>query len=356
MFEWHVGSVRLFEWAAILLSLGLLYVGTVVLNYALTALVAVGRRVLRRETGDRKGSVLPFPVRLLLMALAGRWLFATLPVSLMVREFLSTTVALVAIVTMAWLLVLANGVLERAVCRRIPRANVAAGVSVVRVGRRLLDLLVIFAAILAALRRFGVNPTPVLAGLGVGGIAIALAAQKTLENVIAGASLIFDQALRVGDSLKLGDIQGTVDHIGLRSTRIRTLDRTIVSVPNGQVANMSLEIMSSRDRFWFHPTVGLRYETSGDQLQVILNGIRSLLAAHPGVEDDSIRVRFVRLGAFSLDIEVFAYVFAPDWTGFLELQEQLLLQILDVVSGAGASIAFPSQTMYVERASIAETA
>src|SRR5262249_39613313 len=157
--------------------------------------------------------------------------------------------SLITIVTLAWLLIVVNGVIERAVCRRIPSANLAAGVSVVRVGRRILDVLVIFAGVLAALRRFGVNPTPVLAGLGVGGIAIALAAQKTLENVIAGASLIFDQALRVGDALKIGEIQGTVDHIGLRSTRIRTLDRTIVTVPNGQVANMSLEILSARDRF-----------------------------------------------------------------------------------------------------------
>jgi MscS family membrane protein len=265
-------------------------------------------------------------------------------------------VSLVAISTVAWLLILVNGVIQRAVCRRIPPGNFAAGVSVVRVGRRVLDVLVIFGAVLATLRRFGVNPTPVLAGLGVGGIAIALAAQKTLENVIAGASLIFDQALRVGDAMKLGDVQGTVDHIGLRSTRIRTLDRTIVTVPNGQVANMSLEILSARDRYRFQPVVGLRYETTPGQLQEVLTGIRALLAAYPAVQDESIRVRFIRLGAFSLDVEVFAYLFAADWPHFLEMQEDLLLQILAVVSTAGTSIAFPSQTMYVERAPIAETA
>jgi MscS family membrane protein len=356
LFEWEVGHVRLFEWVAIVVALGLLYVGTVVLNYILTALVGIGRRLSRRGTAEERGSVLPIPLRLLLMTLAARWLFGMLPVSLMIREFLSTAATLVAIVTLTWLLIRINGAIEHVVCRRIPPANLASGVSVVRVGRRVLDLLVILGGILAALRRFGINPTPVLAGLGVGGIAIALAAQRTLENIIAGASLIFDQALRVGDSLKLGEVQGTVDHIGLRSTRIRTLDRTIVSVPNGQVANMSLEILSARDRFRFQPLIGLRYETTADQLQEILNGIRALLAAHPAVQDDSIRVRFIRLGAFSLDIEVFAYLFARDWANFLEVQEQLLLQILGVVSGAGASIAFPSQTMYVERASIAESA
>jgi MscS family membrane protein len=354
LFEWEVGHVRLFEWVAILFALAALYLATVLLNRLLTALVALTRRVLRRETSS--GAVLPVPVRLLLILIAARVLFGNLPVSLLVRQFLATAGSLVTIAVVAWLLIRLNGVIERAVCRRIPPANLAAGISLVRVGRRLLDLLAIFAALLAALRHFGVNPTPVLAGLGVGGIAIALAAQKTLENVIAGASLIFDQAVRVGDALKIGDVSGTVDQIGLRSTRIRTFDRTIVSVPNGQVANMSLEILSVRDRFWFHPMLGLRYETTTDQMQLVLNGIRALLAAHPSVEDDSIRVRFIRLGSFSLDVEIFAYVFAQDWNGFLELQEQLLLQIMGVVSRAGTSIAFPSQTMYVERTTIAETA
>ena len=152
------------------------------------------------------------------------------------------------------------------------------------------------------------DPTPALAGLGVGGIAVALAAQKTLENVIAGASLIFDQAVRVGDVLKMGDVQGTVDHIGLRSTRLRTLDRTIVSVPNSQIANMSLETLSARDKFWFHPVVGVRHETMPQQLHAVVDGIRRLLDEHPSVDRESVRVRFLSLGPFSLDVDVFAYV------------------------------------------------
>ena len=98
------------------------------------------------------------------------------------------------------------------------------------------------------------------------GIAIALAAQKTLENVVGGVSLIFDRALHVGDFLKLGDTLGTVQDIGLRSTRIRTLDRTMVSVPNGQIANVSLENLSLRDKFWFHHILGLRYGTTSSQM------------------------------------------------------------------------------------------
>ena len=135
-----------------------------------------------------------------------------------------------------------------------------------RLVRRFVDLLVIFAGIMGILYYFGVNPTAIIAGLGVGGIAVALAAQKTLENVIGGISLILDKVVLVGDTLRVPAVEGTVEDLGLRSTRIRTSDRTVVSLPNGQVANMTLENLSTRDKFWFHPILALRYGTTPTQL------------------------------------------------------------------------------------------
>jgi len=142
-------------------------------------------------------------------------------------------------------------------------------------------------------------------------------------------------------------VTGTVDHIGLRSTRIRTLDRTVVSIPNSQIANASLETLSARDKFWFHPVVGLRYETTAEQLHAVVEGLRRLLEEQPSIDRQSVRVRFIRLGAFSLDVEVFAYLFASDWDHFLQLQEQLLFGIQEIIDRAGTRIAFPTQTMYV---------
>jgi MscS family membrane protein len=197
------------------------------------------------------------------------------------------------------------------------------------------------------LRYFGFDPTAALAGLGIGGIAVALAAQKTLENVIAGLSLIFDEAVRVGDALKFGETVGTVDYIGLRSTRIRTLDRTILSVPNGQIASAGIETLSARDKFWFHHVVCLRYETTADQMRSVIEGVRALLLAEASVDSDSVRVRFFRLGSFSLDIEVFAYLVAEDWPGFLTIQQDLLLRIMETIEAAGTAVAFPSQTLHI---------
>lgn len=339
----RIAGVRLVEWMAVLLGIPVLYGAMVLLNRFLTPAV-------RRASG--KGmpfgrNVLPVPARLLILAVAGRWLLSMLPLSLLLRQFWNNVASLITIGAAVWLLVLINGEAEAYVYRHLPRSNVAAAASLLRLFRRAVDLLIIFAGLLATLRHFGVDPTPALAGLGVGGIAVALAAQKTLENVIAGASLIFDQAVRVGDVLKMGDTLGTVDQIGLRSTRIRTLDRTVVSVPNSQIANASLETLSARDKYWFHPVVGLRYETTPEQLRAVVDGIRQLLEAHPAADRESVRVRFFRLGTFSLDVEVICYVFAADWNAFLEAQEQLLFSVTEIVRNAGTGIAFPSQTMYV---------
>jgi len=279
-------------------------------------------------------------MRLLILALAIRWTLSRLPLPLLVRQLWSNLSSLLIIVGIVWLLVLLNGEVERFVRRRFPRANLSAAATLLRVGRRVVDVLVVFGGLLALLRYYGVDATPALAGLGVGGIAVALAAQKTLENVIAGASLIFDQAVRVGDSLKIGDVVGTVDHIGLRSTRIRTPDRTIVSIPNGQIANMSLETLSARDMYWFHPLVSIRCDATPREVQTVVDGIRQLLASHPSVQRDSVRVRFVRLGEYSLDIDVFAYVSAGDWNQFLEVQETLLFGVTAVVEAAGTGLAF----------------
>jgi MscS family membrane protein len=290
---------------------------------------------------------LPNPIRLLLIVLLIRWVLSKVSLPLLARQAWSMIATIIAIIASVWLFMLFSQKGEAFFRRQLQRRAQTGAASILRLTRWVGDLLALFVGLLVGLHQFGVSPTAALAGLGVGGIAVALAAQKTLENVIAGVSLIFDQAVRVGDTLKVGDTLGTVDEIGLRSTRIRTLDRTMVNVPNSQIASMSLETLSARDKFWFHPMIGLRYETTPEQLRAVVEGIHKLLAEHPSIDYGSLRVRFLCLGASSLDVEVFAYVFARDWSHFLELQEHLLLRVMEIIAAAGAQIAFPSQTLYM---------
>jgi MscS family membrane protein len=211
----------------------------------------------------------------------------------------------------------------------------------------LIEGLVLFGGLLLILHYFDINITATLAGVGVGGIAIALAAQKTLENVIAGVSLIADEAVHVGDSVSVGEVEGTVVQIGLRSTTIRSIDRRLVSLPNGQMATMRLDTLSARDKFLFRQLVGLVYETTPAQLRSAVAGIRKLLGSHEAVDLGALRVRFVRFDASAVEIEVFTYVVASDWNNFLEIQEELLHGIRDVIQIAGAGVALPSQRLYI---------
>lgn len=354
MITTQVAEIPLFEWVAIFVGMPLLYLLTGVLNRILSLAAGIVRRKLSRNAALPNPRVLRPPFRLLLLAIVIRWLVSKVPLPLLARQFWSTTALMIVVVASMWLLMLLNERGERSLVRR--RRSLSGAASALRLVRRLIDGLILFAGLLFTLHHFGINLTATLAGLGVGGIAVALAAQKTLENVIAGVSLIADQAVRVGDVLNLGDIQGTVEEVGLRSTRIRTVDRTVVSFPNGQIANMRLETLSVRDRFLFHPVVGLRYRTTPTQLRAIMVGFRNLLTDHVNVDSASVRVRFVRFGASSLEVDIFAYLFAHDWNNFLEIQEELLFGIMDTIQKAGAGMAFPTQTLFLAKDTVDEIA
>ena len=153
--------------------------------------------------------------------------------------------------------------------------------------------------------------------------------------------VISDRPVNVGDECRAGEFQGTVEDIGIRSTRIRTLNRTVVSIPNGQLAMMSLENVTLRDRIWFHHTVRLAVQTTAEQLRLVLEGIRRLLAAQTKVDSRSARARFIGFSDWSLDVEIFAYVLESQYTAFLTIQEELLLGVIDVIDASGTSVALP---------------
>ncbi len=341
--NYQLVHVPLYEWIAVVI-VPLAYLLTGLLNRLLGALAGWAHRRLRRDQELPNPRLLPHPVRLLLLAAGIRLLLSSGGLSLIARQFWFNFAAVIAIVACAWLLVLLNGRLERYIRDHLQTRKLHGAATLQRLVRRVIDLVIVVTSLFVLLRHFGVDITAAVAGLGVGGIAIALAAQKTLENVIGGVSLIFDRAVRVGDRFKLGEVEGWVENIGLRSMRVRTLDRTIVNIPNGQLANMSLEVISARDRFWFHPLIALRHETTAEQILTVTRAIRNLLTGRAHVDLD--RVRLLRLGCISIDIDVSAYVTARDWDHFLEIQEELLHAILETLQNAGCQFASPAQNLY----------
>jgi MscS family membrane protein len=337
-------EIALWQWAALpALALGALGLAWLLLRlYALCAALVL-RRPLRPDgflAAARAPALLLLAV--FLFSLGERALGLAVPA----EAVLAKVALVVGFLAFVWL---GFRLLDRGAQRL--RADLlssrgAAAASLVPLGARLAKFALATLALLALAGTLGLNVTGLVAGLGVGGLAVALAGQKTVENLFGGATLLVDQPVRVGDFCRFGDRIGTVEQIGLRSTRVRTLDRTLVTVPNSEFSTLSLENYAARDRIWMRIVIGLRYETSADQLRHVMQELRQLFHDHPQVAAKPARVRFIDFGAYSLDIEVFAYLDTRDYDESLAIREDLLLSIMDVVADAGTSFAFPSQTIY----------
>lgn len=195
----------------------------------------------------------------------------------------------------------------------------------------------------------GVDVTTGLAALGIGGIALALGAQKAIENFVGSIIIVTDQPIRVGDFCRIGDVVGVVESFGLRSTRVRTLDDTVVTFPNGLLASERIENYTLRKKFLLRTTLNLRYETKVDDLKAFLNDLRECLMASEYTSQDKMRVRFVNYGACSLEVEVFCYIYADNYDVFLERKENILFEICSFVEKNNSGFAFPSQTLYLSK-------
>jgi MscS family membrane protein len=219
--------------------------------------------------------------------------------------------------------------------------------SLLPIAGRMAKVLVLAMAVVAVLSELGFSVASLVTGLGIGGLAVALAAQKTVENLFGAVSLGLDQPIREGDFVRIEDVVGTVEKVGLRSTRIRTLDRTLVTLPNGKLSEMRLESFSARDRMRLACDIGIVYGTTAGQMRQVLAGLERVLRSHPRIWPDAVVVRLKQFGASSLDIEVMAWFQTPEWSEFQLIRQEVLLQFMEVVDAAGTSFAFPTRTVHL---------
>jgi len=227
------------------------------------------------------------------------------------------------------------------------RAQGKGGEAIIILMRRLNRIVLMIVGLLCALALFGLNVKTTLAGLGIGGLAIALAAQKSLENLIGGISLLMDKAVRVGDFCQIGDHLGTVEDIGLRSVKLRTPDQNLLVVPNGALAQMQFQNMARRGKLLINQTFLLRIETEVEQLRFVLDHAQGMLEQHPAIEHDTCRVRVMSFAGAAYQLELFAYVKTGDWTQFTTIRQDVILKIAEIVEASGTRFAASTHLAYL---------
>jgi len=284
----------------------------------------------------------------------------------LVDETLKITANLHAIVTSTFdaAIFLATAWLVFVICRTVAETiaasrqmrDLSSEAALLRIGASVTGFLIAVGIIIDGLQALGADLVPLLAGLGIGGLAVALAAQSTIANFIGGLILLSNKPIRVGDFCRYGEDPspdwlriGTIEDINWISTRIRGIDRTLTTIPNAEFANMHIVNLTKRDMRLMRTTLQLRYETTSEQLRYILVKLRELLLQHPKASPEGSRVRMIAYGTYSKDIEIYCYLLCEEQVDFLAIQEDLLLRIEAIITAAGSGFAFPSQTAYLAR-------
>jgi len=288
------------------------------------------------------------PIRVLWFSLFMQLFVPALALPAQVNAYVRNLLAALLIAVLFWCLLKLVDVVAEVIKKRLALKEGDSANTLIQSTSQLVKGLIFVLGVLSLLSHFGYPVTSMLAGLGVGGIAVALAAKTTLENLLGAFLIRLDQPFKIGDLVQVGELRGHVEHIGFRSTRIRTFDRTVVSLPNGSLADQRVENHATKDRFRLFLVLGLVYETSASQMKAVLSGIEATLKSHPKIwQKNSVAVWFREMAASSLDVEVVAYFSVKNSQEFNAIRQEVLLKLMEIVENAGSGIAFPSSTIYL---------
>jgi MscS family membrane protein len=344
----QIAGMPLWQWLALLVAVPI----AAGIGWILLVLLEIPVRWWARRQGQveiANWRSVPAPAWLLTGTVAHQIFTRYLGIPLLPRHYYFQFTSIALIVAVTW--IVWRGVrwsLRRVRNRALARGHAGTG-SLMLLGERILKAMIFAVGVMAVLGNLGFNMSTALAGLGIGGLAIGFGAQQTIANLFGGVSVLGDEVFRVGDVCRFGDRTGVVEDIGLRSTRIRTEERTLLAIPNGTVASINLENLSRRDKILFKTTLGLRPESKADHVRFVIAEIRRLLYSHPKVETKTVRVRLTDIAGTSLSVEVFAYILTRDFNEFAAVREDVLLRMMDIMEDSGGGLALPAQTLYLSR-------
>ena len=337
----------LFQWIAC----GVLLVAAVLLRRFITNIIFHYLKKLASKTettlDDKLFPALEGPTATLVMVLGIFAALTVLKLSPQVDRWVSGGAKIAALAVILWGLIRAGAAILSHLEEIAHERHMTVATFMPLIKKTLFVFAVIFGALVIAQSQ-GLPVQSFLAGLGIGGLAFALAAQDTIANMFGSLVVVLDQPFKVGDTVKIGANEGKVEDIGLRSTKIRTGARTQIVIPNKTVASEAITNFTRMPQRRVDQTLGLTYDTTPDQLEAVMQDIRGILRADEGVHKDTIVVAFSNYGASSLDLQLVWFATDPDWARHMAVRERINLKIMRAVASRGLSFAFPTQTMLLD--------
>lgn len=328
-------------WQLVMLA-AILLIGYTIAHIITFVLVKISQKN-RRFNKRRLQKFLLGPLRLLIVVMFFRASFDMIAPTLVARAIFETKTVL--ILSILWVIL---GVIDFVIYRladRMKRNGQDDAVVLLKPAATTIKLLAIILAIISWMNNLGYEVTTLLAGLGVGGIAVALAAQKSLENLIGSIIIYTSQPVHVGDFCKVGTTLGTVEEIGLHATQLRTLTRTVVHIPNALFAAGMIENLTQRDKILYRTRLRLSYKDTPEQVKQVLTKIRELIDQHEAIYEENSRVRFLEFGEYAQELEFYAYIKTQDFAEYLEHREDINLKINDIVASVGVKLVVPAKTI-----------
>ena len=348
----RVAGVAIWQWLG--LGLGFLFGGLIIFG---------GHRLARRRADDGQDApvagwrALPVPLAIIFVAgLLVPWLDTILRIGGNPRVVITYAATGAVVLGAAWLAILASVVIGEAIVASEHLRTRSLDSQLIRLGTRLVGLVAATVILIQGGDELGFPAYSILAGLGVGGLAVALAAQSTIANLIGSLLITLEKPFRVGHAVRIGTSEGTVEDVGFRSTRIRTPDNTLVTIPSSAVVNTTVENLSLRTKRRQRFFLQLTYDTPREKVEELVVHIRQLIIDHPLAEESTCQVRFNNFGESSLDILVLFHLQVEDYATELREREAVLLQIMDLVRDAGVEFAFPTRTLQIANGTGGSTA
>jgi MscS family membrane protein len=299
----------------------------------------------KRFNKQRLQKFIAGPLRFLIMVLIFRAGFDMIAPSLSARALFEAKTML--ILAIYWVMLGVIDVIMYRLADRMKRNGQQDAVVLLKPASTGVKIIIAVLAVISWMDNLGYEVTTILAGLGVGGVAVALAAQKSLENLIGSITIYASQPVHVGDFCKFGDTLGVVEEIGLRATQLRTLSRTVVHIPNAMFASDKIENLTQRDKILYRTRLRLSYNDSPEQVKQVLAKIRELITQHELIDEDNSRVRFLEFGEYAQELELYVYIKTKDFLEYLEHREDINLRINDIVESAGAHLTVPVKAISV---------